>query len=190
MPPAPRAVQTGFSACVARRCATPENYAGDYIAARPFLLAFQPTAAAFVSIKAELPPELVSENVGSLMLEDGTEEDADPPAACKRSVYLCATACASFICKVQQGADEGIPWSGGPGHLVTVTVEGRSSATVPQEVLWVSAISCFAGSTPNRCHLRSPVDPFCFPVDRPSVAQHWDAREHRPLPNERPDLRS
>jgi hypothetical protein len=30
----------------------------------------------------------------------------------------------------------------------------------------VSAISCFAGSTPNRCHLRSPVDPFCFPVDR------------------------
>ena len=26
--------------------------------------------------------------------------------------------------------------------------------------------SCFAGSKPNHCHLRSPVDPFCFPVDR------------------------
>ena len=189
MPPAARAVQTGLSACVARRCATPENYAADYLAARPFLLAFQPNAAAFVSIRAELPPALVSDNVGSLMLED--TEETDPLAACKRSVYLCATACESLPDNVvQQGEDEKIPWSGGTGHLVTVTVEGRSSGTVPQEVLWVSAISCFAGSTPNRCHLRSPVDPFCFPVDRPSVAQHWDARKHRPLPNGRPDLRS
>ena len=88
-------------------------------------------------------------------------------AACKRSVYLCATACESLPDNVvQQGADEGVPWSCGTGHLVTVTVEGRPSGTVPQEVLWVSAISCFAGSKPNRCHLRSPVDPFCFPVDR------------------------
>jgi hypothetical protein len=188
---ASRAAQTGFSACVARRCATPENYAGDYIAARPFLLAFQPTAAAFVYIRSEVPPGLVQSSLRSLLLEEDTEEDVDPTAACKRSVYLCATACESLPAEVIQGADERVRWSGGTGHLVTLTVEGRPNGGVAQEVLWVSAISCFAGSKPNHCHLFSvaPSTRLHCRGSGSSVSQHRDARQHHPLPNGRPDLR-
>jgi hypothetical protein len=118
-------------------------------------LAFQPTAAAFVSIKAEVPLGLVQSSLRSLLLEEDTEEDPDPTAACKRSVYLCATACESLPAEVIQGADERVRWSGGTGHLVTLTVEGSPNGGVAQEVLWVSAISCFAGSKPNHCHLFS-----------------------------------
>ena len=105
-----------------------------------------------MSIKAEVPLELVQSSLRSLLLEEDTEEDADPTAACKRSVYLCATACESLPAEVIQGADERVRWSGGTGHLVTLTVEGRPNGGVAQEVLWVSAISCFAGSKPNHCH--------------------------------------
>jgi hypothetical protein len=123
---------------------------GAFTAAQLFLLAIQPNLTEFVvSVQAEckgpdpmfLPPNLT--------LEEGTEEDADPASACKRSVFLCAVASDSRAGKVQQGSNEEIDWSGGRGHLVTLTVEGWPNSGFPQEVLWVTKDHIFVFESKN-----------------------------------------